>query len=155
MNPKNKKCQSTSAPFILVNYFLLYSINWILKPSRGLQSTIVRKKRQTFGFPQGAAIGHRKGFSFTIGEMRESFRIDKSNSGIGDVRLTAEFQLYRDEGESSHTLALRASVKVPTGDSNERHGSGSTDLALCSREVMDGRQKLASGKSLAEGEFWE
>jgi len=51
----------------------------------------------------------------------------RSGTGPGDLRLTGASQLYRQDGSA---LALRASLKLPTGDSAELLGSGSTDLAL-------------------------
>ncbi len=48
-------------------------------------------------------------------------------SGVGDVRLTAAYQLA---APFPGDLALRASVKLPTGDSAKLLGSGGTDLAF-------------------------
>jgi len=98
----------------------------------GFLDGFIEDYHNTFGLPQGGRDQAPKG-RLLFNYQRNGanlFQIDKSNSSIGDVRLTAGFQLYRDEGESSHVLALRASFKFPTGDSNELHGSGSTDLAL-------------------------
>jgi hypothetical protein len=47
--------------------------------------------------------------------------------GLGDLRLTGGWQLWRKDASS---LALRASLKVPTGDADRLLGSGSTDFAL-------------------------
>ena len=98
----------------------------------GFLDGFIEDYHNTFGLPQGGRDQAPKG-RLLFNYQRNGanlFQIDKSNSGIGDVRLTAGFQLYREEGEGSHALALRASFKVPTGDSNELHGSRSTDLAL-------------------------
>lgn len=57
-------------------------------------------------------------------------RVSESGGGIGDVQLTGGFQLYRGGEKLSRAAAVRASLKLPTGDSGELHGSGSTDLAL-------------------------
>lgn len=48
-------------------------------------------------------------------------------SGVGDLRLTAAYQLV---APFPGDLALRASVKLPTGDSAKLLGSGGTDLAV-------------------------
>jgi hypothetical protein len=39
-------------------------------------------------------------------------------------------QVYRDADKPVRGAALRASLKLPTGNSSELHGSGSTDFAL-------------------------
>ncbi len=57
----------------------------------------------------------------------ERLRVDDSNFGIGDVRLSAAYQIY---GEGPGAATLRASLKIPTGSSGKLHGSGSTDLAI-------------------------
>ena len=100
--------------------------------SGGSLDGFIENYHSTFGFPQGGRDQAPQG-RFLLNYQRNGanlLRIDQSNSGIGDLRLTAGFQLYRDDMESPRALALRASLKVPTGDSNELHGSGSTDLAL-------------------------
>lgn len=49
---------------------------------------------------------------------------------MGDLRLSGAWQLYHDHSVNPRALALRASVKLPTGSSSRLTGSGSTDLAL-------------------------
>ena len=100
--------------------------------SGGSLDGFIENYHSTFGFPQGGRDQAPQG-RFLLNYQRNGanlLRIDQSNSGIGDLRLSAGFQLYRDDMESPRALALRASLKVPTGDSNQLHGSGSTDLAL-------------------------
>ena len=55
--------------------------------------------------------------------------IDMTNdtSGISDVRLHAGWRLSETEARST---ALRFSIKLPTGDSDELLGSGGTDISL-------------------------
>lgn len=60
----------------------------------------------------------------------ERFDIEHANGGFGDLRLTSAVQLYQDAEKPGRGMALRASLKVPTGDSGRLHGSGSTDFAL-------------------------
>jgi hypothetical protein len=56
--------------------------------------------------------------------------INDSSFAPGDIRLSGGMQLYHDGNENPRAVALRASLKLPTGDSNELHGSGSADFAL-------------------------
>jgi hypothetical protein len=56
--------------------------------------------------------------------------ISSSSSGIGDVQLSAAVPLSADGGDSSGHVTMRFSVKVPTGDSADLHGSGAVDAAL-------------------------
>jgi hypothetical protein len=62
---------------------------------------------------------------------RTRLLLDDSGYGLGDLRLTGGWQLYRHDGDGSgQAVALRGSLKLPTGDSDRLRGSGSTDLAL-------------------------
>ncbi|HEY6874594.1 MAG TPA: DUF3187 family protein [Geobacteraceae bacterium] len=56
--------------------------------------------------------------------------LDDSGSGLGDVRLSGGVQLYDDGRPNPRQLALRGSIKLPTGNSDNLRGSGSTDFAL-------------------------
>jgi len=56
--------------------------------------------------------------------------VQESSAGIGDLRLTGGVQLYHDRTKNPAALALRGSLKLPTGDSDLLHGSGATDFAL-------------------------
>jgi len=61
---------------------------------------------------------------------QERLRLTRENFGLGDLRLNGGWQLYQDGSSPARALALRASLKVPTGDSEQLRGSGSTDFAL-------------------------
>ncbi|HEY6838835.1 MAG TPA: DUF3187 family protein [Geobacteraceae bacterium] len=85
-----------------------------------------------FGLPQGGredAPHNRLRYDYAR-DGRTLLAVNDSGFGLGDVRLSGGVQLYRAEGERSRGVALRASLKLPTGDSNNLHGSGSTDTAL-------------------------
>ena len=86
-----------------------------------------------FHLPQGgrdSAPKNRLDFSYSKDGVQK-LRMDHAGSGIGDISLTGAMQLYDSRDESSHdSLALRAALKLPSGDSASLRGSGSTDLAL-------------------------
>ncbi len=60
--------------------------------------------------------------------------LDESAAGLGDVRLTAGWLL--PWGEDSDSMALRAGLKLPTGDSDRLTGSGAAAFSL----ALDGRR---------------
>lgn len=82
---------------------------------------------------------------------RLSYRYDKDGrtlvdlhdqeEGFGDLRLTGAWQLLPPEGDDPRSLALRASLKLPTGDEDRLLGSGSTDFALW----LSGAQSFQEG----------
>ena len=56
--------------------------------------------------------------------------VNNSSNGIGDIQLMGGAQLYQSAIKPSRAISLRTSLKLPTGDSRQLHGSGSTDLSL-------------------------
>jgi hypothetical protein len=52
------------------------------------------------------------------------------HTGIGDIRATGAYQLLDSRTRLGVDVALRGSLKLPTGDEANLYGSGGTDLAL-------------------------
>lgn len=108
-----------------------FELPWLFQ-NGGFLDGFIESYHRTFGFPQRGrdeAPTGRYLFQYERGGAN-AFFVDRSNSGIGDVRLGGGVQLYADYSDNPAALALRASLKLPTGDSGNLRGSGSTDLAL-------------------------
>lgn len=58
------------------------------------------------------------------------FELRSPAAGIGDVQLSAAIALKRASAGDGRTLALRSSLKLPTGDAGKLLGSGAADFAL-------------------------
>lgn len=58
----------------------------------------------------------------------------ESNNGVGDLRLFAARELYHTPEEA---LSLHATLKLPTGDADQLHGSGAADLALSAAHMKE------------------
>jgi hypothetical protein len=85
-----------------------------------------------FGMEQGgrdAAPHNRLLYTYTK-DGRNRLLVNDSDFAIGDIRLFGGMQLYSDGRENPRTVALRASIKTPTGNSHKLHGSGGADFAL-------------------------
>ena len=85
-----------------------------------------------FGFPQGRrdqAPRNRLLYQYRRDGV-DKLKIDSSGGGLGDIALTAGLQLYNDAAQYPRAVALRAGVKLPTGESSLLFGSGSTDVSL-------------------------
>jgi hypothetical protein len=111
----------------------------------GFLDSFIINYHDFFGFPQGGrdqAPRNRLLYLYSR-DGQEKMRIDSSSNGLGDISLMAGFQLYHDGKEYPGALALRTSLKLPTGDSGQLHGSGSTDLAIWLAASSD--HKLATG----------
>ena len=90
----------------------------------------------SFSLPQGGrdtAPKDRLRYSYSKNGV-EKLRMDHSSVGIGDISFHGGMRLYDSQEDNSHdSLALRGSLKLPTGDSGSLRGSGSTDftVSLC------------------------
>lgn len=85
-----------------------------------------------FGFPQGGrdlAPRNRLLYRYRRDGV-ERLKMEGAANGPGDISLTAGLRLYHDGKEYPRAVAVRASVKFPTGDSVSLCGSGSFDTAL-------------------------
>jgi hypothetical protein len=100
--------------------------------SGGFLDDSIQSFHDAFGFNQGGRDKVPKDrllFQYTRNGV-DQFKITRPNSGVGDIRLLGGMQLYKDESAYPRALALRASLKLPSGYSGELQGSGSTDFAL-------------------------
>lgn len=98
----------------------------------GFLDDFIIKYHDTFGFPQGGRdIAPRNRLLYLYRKDNiDRLRLENSSTGIGDISFTGAWQFYKGQGDSTSAVSLRAAVKLPTGDSDQLHGSGSTDLAL-------------------------
>lgn len=99
----------------------------------GFLDSFIVDWHKAFGLPQGgrdSAPKNRLLYSYQKNGIQK-LKMDHADSGIGDISLTSGMKLYdaADEGFRD-SLALRGTIKLPTGDSGSLRGSGSTDFAL-------------------------
>lgn len=99
----------------------------------GFLDSFIVEWHKTFSLPQGgrdSAAKNRLNYSYRKDGVQK-LKIDHADSGIGDISLTGGMKLYETRDNDYHdNLALRAALKLPTGDSASLQGSGSTDFAL-------------------------
>ena len=95
----------------------------------GMLDSLVEDWHKALGLPQGKRAGREKDlleFSYRNG-TEEIFNYQSRSDGIGDIRLIAGYQLTTG---TNYRSALRFGLKLPTGDSDEFHGSGGTDVSV-------------------------
>lgn len=95
----------------------------------GSLDSLVTNWHDFFGLPQNnrdTAPANRLAYRYERNGVVE-LNLTEPVSGIGDLRLAAAHQLA---APFPGDLALRASLKLPSGDSAKLLGSGGTDLAL-------------------------
>ena len=129
----------------------------------GFLDSFINDFHDTFGFPDGSrseAPKDRLAYSY-IKDGRTLIDLSEEEEGFGDLRLTGAWQLCSREEDGARALALRASLKLPTGDEDRLLGSGSTDFALWltgSRSFRGGSLALfaaAGGLLMSDGDVLE
>ena len=99
----------------------------------GFLDSFIVDWHKTFGLPQGgrdSAPKNRLQYLYEKDGVRR-LNMDDTGSGIGDITLSGGMKLYDVHDTVSHDqLALRTSLKLPSGDSASLRGSGSTDFSL-------------------------
>ena len=101
-----------------------------LSHSGGSFDNAIERWHKLFGLPEGGRPDRPRNvmdYHYTRSGV-DLVRVTQSTSGVGDARLTGAVQISNTT--SGRDVALRGSLKLPTGDSDMLHGSGSTDLAL-------------------------
>jgi hypothetical protein len=99
--------------------------------SGGFLDGFIENYHSTFGFPQGGreqAPRNRLLYRY-VKDGQERLKVSDSSSGLGDISLNGGWQIWGGNNQPS-AVALRTSLKLPTGSSSELHGSGSWDLSL-------------------------
>lgn len=105
--------------------------------SGGFLDNFIEGYHSTFGFPNGGrdqAPQNRLLYRYRRDGI-DKIRVDSSGSGIGDLMLTTAFPLYK---ENNQGMTINAALKLPTGDSDQLRGSGSTDLSVWLNEGIGG-----------------
>lgn len=93
-----------------------------------------------FGLPdEGRNTVPRDHLSFTYSKNGvQKLKMTHAGSGVGDISLTGGMRLYDERTDASHdSLALRAALKLPSGDSAYLRGSGGTDFTLLLSGTMN------------------
>jgi hypothetical protein len=133
-----------------------------LADSGGFLDGFIEGFHDTFGLPQGmrkAFPRNRLHYQYSRNGATKVL-VQDGSSGIGDIRLSGAWQLYQEGTEAPRAVALHASIKLPTGNSNRLFGSGSTDFALWLTASDDYRLPLghltlygaAGGMALTDGD---
>lgn len=117
----------------------------------GFLDSFIINYHDFFGFPQGGrdqTPRNRLRYLYAR-DGAEKMRIDSSSNGPGDISLTTGFQMYHDGKEYPRAVALRTSIKLPTGDSASLHGSGSTDFSCWMTASNDYELRFGHGTVFA------
>lgn len=96
----------------------------------GFLDSFVRDWHDLFGLSNSrrdAFADNALDYSYTD-DSGEAFHLNERSRGLGDVRLTLDYGL--DTTDARRRMGWRAGLKLPTGASDELHGSGSIDVSM-------------------------
>lgn len=99
--------------------------------SRGALNWFIRKFHDSFGFQSSDGREKPGANTFNYRYQRDGrvrYQLNDKVSGWGDLTVTTALRLTAVD--APRPLALRAGLKLPTGDSDELLGSGGTDFSL-------------------------
>ncbi len=113
----------------------------LLSHRGGRLDSFIEGWHDTFGLPQGIRDQTpRNQLDYSYSRLDgQGFSLQSDTTGIGDLSLRAAWEYWSDD-EKNQALALRASLKLPTGSAEKLTGSGSTDLAVW----LSGEERLPS-----------
>lgn len=121
-----------------------------LTHSGGFMDSFIENWHDTFGMPNGGRDQAPRNRLAYIYQRNSSdlLRFTQATRGVGDVRLYGAWPSWVDRGAVD--IALRSSLKLPTGKSSELLGSGATDLAVwlsigCSATACPGNFRWTAG----------
>lgn len=102
-------------------------VPWVWHESGSLDS-LIDDWHRFFGLPRGNRdMSPEDRLLFEYSAKGESLNFEHNRNGPGDARLIAGWQLREDP---DRRVALRASLKLPTGDHHDLLGSGAIDVSL-------------------------
>lgn len=106
----------------------------------GLLDNFIINYHSAFGFPQGGrdqAPRNRLLFRY-VKDSQEGLKMEGARSGIGDIKIYGAWPLY--ERKEKTALSLHTCLKLPTGNSDDLHGSGSLDFSIW----INGRREFSA-----------
>jgi hypothetical protein len=97
----------------------------------GILDNAIENWHDTFGMSNTKRRGPSNQLSFLYTRDDTTlYELNSPSSGIGDIQLSAAIALKEPGNAGGMTISLRSSIKLPSGDHEDLHGSGATDFSL-------------------------
>lgn len=103
----------------------------LIAHAEGFLDNAIEGWHDTFGLSNSKRDGlsNQLGFRY-VNANNAQYELSSPTFGIGDIQLTAAMPLKQASDTSSRSVALRSSIKFPTGAEDELRGSGAMDFSL-------------------------
>ncbi|HNP36647.1 MAG TPA: DUF3187 family protein [Woeseiaceae bacterium] len=97
----------------------------------GILDNFIESWHDVFGMSNSKRRGPANELGFLYAEDGNVlYQQYEPTTGLGDLQLSAALLLNEPGTNRWPAISLRTSIKLPTGDDKDLHGSGATDLAL-------------------------
>jgi len=97
----------------------------------GLLDNAIENWHDTFGMSNAKRRGPSNQLGFLYARDGTTlYELNSPSSGIGDIQLSAALSIKEASNAGDATVSLRSSIKLPSGDYDNLHGSGATDFSL-------------------------
>jgi hypothetical protein len=97
----------------------------------GMLDNFIEGWHDLFGMSNSKRVGPANELRFQYARDGEVLYQQESRSaGLGDIQLNAAMMLNAPDANRWPALTLRSSIKLPSGDADDLHGSGAVDLAI-------------------------
>lgn len=103
----------------------------VVRHSNGIFDNAIERWHKIWGLSNTGRNGDSNQLQFSYArEGSIPYELTSSASGIGDLQITAAVPLWNSDAFDGGALALRSSLKLPTGDEDKLLGSGATDVSF-------------------------
>jgi hypothetical protein len=97
----------------------------------GFLDNAIENWHDTFGMSNTKRRGPSNQLGFLYARDGTTlYELNSPSSGVGDIQLSAALSIKQASNASDATVSLRSSIKLPSGDYDDLHGSGATDFSL-------------------------
>ena len=103
----------------------------VVSHADGFLDNAIENWHDVFGMSNSKRRGPANQLSFSyVGAGSIEYELDSPEYGLGDVQLTAAIPIREANEADDLAVALRAGIKLPTGDAESLLGSGAVDLSF-------------------------
>lgn len=103
----------------------------LISHAEGFLDNAIESWHDTFGFSNSKRDGLSNQLRFRYLNIDNTrYELTSPTLGIGDIQLTAAIPLRQGDAVNNRAIAIRSSIKLPTGAQDELRGSGAADFSV-------------------------
>ena len=102
----------------------------LIAHQHGFLDNAIESWHDTFGMSNTKRRGPANQLYFSYAGNGGGYELNSPSFGIGDIQFTAAMPIRERANDGDLDVALRASIKLPTGEADKLLGSGAADLSL-------------------------